>query len=47
MEEYNIKEVIKEVSESELVGLFDIGYYLYSANQTLEFKNGEKYDRHN
>lgn len=38
---------IKEVSESELVGLFDIGYYLYSANQTLEFKNGEKYDRHN
>lgn len=38
---------IKEVSESELVGLFDDGYYLYSANQTLEFRNGEKYDRHN
>lgn len=38
---------ISEVSESELVGLFDKGYYLYSANQTLEFRNGEKYVRNN
>lgn len=38
---------VREVNEDEIVNLFDQGYYLYSANKSLEFKNGDKYVRLN